>query len=73
MASAPFRISGSKLAERRVRCGYTQSQLADAIGVYRSYINSLESETYQPSPGRLVAIAEALGCDIDDITDRVAA
>lgn len=73
MAQAPIRISGPKLAEARIRSGLTQSGLAALVGLNRSSINRIESGQHSASAPTLVALAAALGVDIDTITDRSAA
>lgn len=69
----PIRVNGDKIAEVRIRAGLTQSALAERVGVNRSYINRIESGYRSGTPATLLAIADALGCTLDDITDRVAA
>lgn len=73
MRNPPIRLNGAKMAEARIRAGMSQSVLAAHVGVNRSAINRIESGTRNPGPALLVALAAALGCEIDDITERVAA
>ncbi len=73
MPSDIFRLNGPKLAELRFRAGYSRAGLAAKLGVHRNYIGRIESGKFEPAPARLVAIAEALGVELDAITERVAA
>ena len=48
--------------------GMTQDQLAKAVGVSRLAISDIETgKTKNPSSKTLFAIANALGCKIDDL------
>jgi putative transcriptional regulator len=53
--------------ERRVRRGWTQQQLADAVGVSRQSINSIECNRYVPSLPLALAFARVFECATDDI------
>lgn len=70
---SPIRLNGAKVAEVRIRAGLTQTALADLVGVNRSYIHRIEAGDRHGLPGTWVAIAKALGVEIDAITDRAAA
>ncbi len=69
----PIRVNGAKLAEVRIRAGLSRAALATAAGVNRSNVWRIECGQSQPVPATLVALATALGVDIDAITDRSAA
>lgn len=69
----PIRLNGTKLAETRIRAGLTQAALAERVGVGRAYINRLESGNRRGLPATVVALATALGVDMDAITDRAVA
>jgi DNA-binding Xre family transcriptional regulator len=70
-------IPGSVLAEERAGAhpivawrhhrGLTQTELAAASGIERSYLAHLESRRKTGAPETLAAIAGALGCFIDDL------
>jgi DNA-binding Xre family transcriptional regulator len=47
--------------------GLTQTELATASGIERSYLAHLESRRKAGTPETLAAIARALGCFIDDL------
>jgi transcriptional regulator with XRE-family HTH domain len=60
-----------KLRELRVRAGLSQAQLAHAVSRSRYTIRDYErggnrQAPYKPSIGTLAAIAEALGCRVED-------
>jgi putative transcriptional regulator len=47
--------------------GWTQEQLADAVGVSRQSINSIERERYVPSLPLALTFAKVFGCSTDEI------
>ena len=53
--------------ELRVQRGWTQQQLADAVGVSRQSINSIECNRYVPSLPLALAFARVFDCATDDI------
>jgi putative transcriptional regulator len=57
----------SKVRELRSDRGWTQQQLADAVGVSRQSINSIECNRYVPSLPLALTFARVFGCSIDDI------
>jgi putative transcriptional regulator len=62
----------SKLVTNRVRDlrdqrGWTQQQLADAVGVSRQSINSIERNRYVPSLELALTLGRVFGCPTDDI------
>lgn len=56
-----------KIQERREARGYTQAELGRKVGVTQSVISEWESENYLPKARQLPALAEALGCSIDEL------
>jgi transcriptional regulator with XRE-family HTH domain len=56
---------GSKIRCRRRAINWTQDDLARAIGVSRSTIESYEAGSCNPSIGRLKRIIHVLGVDLD--------
>ena len=57
----------SRVKELRTSRGWTQQQLADAVGVSRQSINSIETNRYVPSLPLALAFAKVFGCPTDDI------
>jgi len=51
----------------RTERGWTQQQLADAVGVSRQSINSIERDRYVPSLELALEFARVFGCRIEDI------
>ena len=57
----------SKVKELRVQRGWTQQQLAEAVGVSRQSINSIERNRYVPSLLLALTFARVFACSTDDI------
>lgn len=57
----------NRVKELRAERGWTQQQLADAVGVSRQSINSIERERYVPSLELALLFARVFGCATDDI------
>lgn len=57
----------NRVKELRSERGWTQQQLADAVGVSRQSINSIERERYVPSLELALLFARVFGCATDDI------
>lgn len=55
------------MKERRVERGWTQEELADAVGVSRQSINSIERNRYVPSLPLALNFARVFGCSTDEI------
>lgn len=55
------------LAPRRKAAGYTQYSYADALGIDRALVAMYETGRAWPSASRLPAMAELLGCSIDEL------
>ena len=55
------------IAARREANGYTQMQLAQAIGVTQGAVSQWESGTAVPRSALLLKIAELLHCTVDDL------
>jgi putative transcriptional regulator len=53
--------------ELRVGRGWTQQELADAVGVSRQSINSIERERYVPSLPLALTFAKVFGITTDEI------
>ena len=57
----------NRVKDLRLRRGWTQQQLADAVGVSRQSINSIECNRYVPSLPLALSFARVFGCATDDI------
>jgi Predicted transcriptional regulators len=57
----------NRIKERRTERDWTQHQLADAVGVSRQSINSIERNRYVPSLELALTFARVFGCSIDDL------
>jgi len=53
--------------ELRIARGWTQQELADAVGVSRQSINSIERERYVPSLPLALTFAKVFGITTDEI------
>ena len=57
----------NRVKELRIEHGWTQQQLADAVGVSRQSVNSIERQRYEPSLSLALKFARVFGCATDDI------
>ena len=57
----------NRVRELRTERGWTQQELADAVGVSRQSINSIERERYIPSLPLALTFARVFKCSTDDI------
>ena len=57
----------NRVKELRAARGWTQEQLADAVGVSRQSINSIERDRYVPSLELALTFARIFGCATDEI------
>jgi putative transcriptional regulator len=57
----------NRVKELRNAQGWTQEQLAKAVGVSRQSINSIERDRYVPSLPLALAFAKVFGCSTDQI------
>jgi putative transcriptional regulator len=55
------------IKELRNAQGWTQEQLAKAVGVSRQSINSIERDRYVPSLPLALTFAKVFGCSTDQI------
>lgn len=58
-----------RIKETRLAKGLTQEDVAERIGLSRSYLAQLENGTRQLTPRKQAAIAEALGVDPTNLVD----
>lgn len=57
----------NRVKELRTARGWTQEQLADAVGVSRQSINSIERDRYVPSLPLALTFAKVFRCTTDEI------
>ena len=57
----------NRVKELRSERGWTQQQLADAVGVSRQSINSIERDRYVPSLLLALTFARVFDCPTDEI------
>jgi putative transcriptional regulator len=57
----------NRVKELRSERGWTQQELADAVGVSRQSINSIERERYVPSLILALTFARVFKCSTDEI------
>ena len=57
----------NRVKELRTARGWTQEQLAEAVGVSRQSINSIERDRYVPSLPLALTFARVFGCPADEI------
>ena len=57
----------NRVKELRGQQGWTQQQLADAVGVSRQSINSIERDRYVPSLQLALTFSRVFGCSTDEI------
>lgn len=65
--SSPTPGFGAHLAQLRKTAGYTQVQLAEALGVSQRVIAYYEGETSHPPAALLPQLAEVLGISADEL------
>jgi putative transcriptional regulator len=57
----------NRVKELRMERGWTQERLAEAVGVSRQSINSIERGRYVPSLMLALLFARVFGCSTDEI------
>ena len=60
-------LIANRVKELRLANGWTQEQLASAVGVSRQSINSIERNRYVPSLELALTFARVFACPTDDI------
>lgn len=59
----------SMIKLRRLQRGYTQTWLADRIGISVGHLSNIERGKYKPTMFMLSCIAKALNVSMDDLCD----
>ena len=57
----------NRVKDLRAQKGWTQQELADAVGVSRQSINSIERERYIPSLALVLAFARVFKVPVEEI------
>ena len=57
----------NRVKELRIARGWTQQQLAEAVGVSRQSINSIERDRYMPSLLLALTFSRVFACSTDEI------
>ncbi|MBR7150389.1 MAG: helix-turn-helix transcriptional regulator, partial [Oscillospiraceae bacterium] len=65
--AAPRRTNDSPIARKRRERGMTQAQLAEKVGCYTKDVSRWETGERKPASKSLYALAQALGCTIDEL------
>jgi putative transcriptional regulator len=60
----------NKVRELRMRKNLAQGQLAEAMGVSRQTINSIENERYTPSLPLAISLARFFGTTVEEMFDE---
>lgn len=60
---------GQRIAERRIRLGYSQRLLADKVGISQSMVTAIERGSRIPTMILGAKIAKELHCSILDFLD----
>jgi putative transcriptional regulator len=59
----------NQVRELRTQRGLAQGQLAEAMGVSRQTINSIENDRYTPSLPLAIALARYFGVPVEEMFD----
>lgn len=59
----------NQVRELRVQRGLAQGQLAEAMGVSRQTINSIENDRYTPSLPLAISLARYFGVTVEEMFD----
>ena len=65
--TAPLRSMKTRLRALRTERGWSQSELAERLGVSRQTISSIETERYEPSLTLAFRIAALFGATIESV------
>ncbi len=64
-----LKLFGKRIKELRKRCGYTQEQLSEKIGLFPKQIGNIETGNCFTTMNNLVKLSEAFGVEIKDLFD----
>lgn len=66
---AVLKTVGETMRQERKSAGYTQSDVADGLGVTREYVSMIENGTRTPSPQTVAKFSAMLGKESDGEKD----
>lgn len=58
------------LKRARKKHGFSQEEIAEAVGVTQSAVHQWEAGKSSPTIGNLRKIAKLFGCKVDDLIDK---
>lgn len=61
---------GQAIAKERARCGLTQGEVSERIGIGTEQVSRIERGMTFPSVRRLVELAELFNCSVDTLVRR---
>ena len=64
-----LKLFGKRIKELRKKCGYTQEQLSEKIGLFPKQIGNIETGNCFTTMNNLVKLADAFGVEIKDLFD----
>ena len=67
--SEPSSLMKNNVRRLRTERGIAQARLADAMGVSRQTINSIENDRYTPSLPLAIALARYFGVTVEEMFD----
>lgn len=60
-------VIGSTIAAKRKEKGWTQTELAERVGVNQIQVSRWENGKHLPTLEQFVCIADALNCSLDEL------
>lgn len=60
-------VIGDNIASKRKEKGWTQTELAERVGVNQIQVSRWENGKHLPTLEQFVAIADALNCSLDEL------
>ena len=70
---SPRQAFGARIKQLRAECGYTQEELADRIGVFRTYMSRIETGVGNPTLDMIHALADSLNVPVTSLFEHAAA
>ncbi|MBQ2698361.1 MAG: helix-turn-helix transcriptional regulator [Firmicutes bacterium] len=58
---------GAAIRTERQRCGMTQEELAEQLGVSRQAVSKWENDTAAPGSANLLSLAQLFGISVDEL------